>query len=318
MRARNEGMIKQIPLIITDKNGKIIQSNEAAHSISAALSFGTNIESIFDADALEVYKCALSGVRDSFSVKSPILDGYELIFDLTKERSDGIRTVHLRKPAERADVTVSYDDLRDAFSDAVSGHEISKRRVSELYETLAPSGAVLGSVKHIEVYSLRDILDPFYEHILPRLLSVYGDVISNEIGVTDDSIIYAEPYGLCLSLSAMLTSASATSEDGGASLTVTDRGDTITFQVASVTDRRMSDDKLAIFGSHYVDLLYAQTLARASGYGFDTVIERHTGRVTLTLSVKCHDYYPAYLKARPSTAKSAAVMASLFPFAALN
>lgn len=311
-------MLSKTPLIITDKNGIIIYCNEAAHNICAAVSFGTSIENLLCGDELTAYKAALSSALQSFSVKSSNLGGSELIFDLTKERADGVRYVHIRESADIKS-TISYKDVEDSFAHAVSDPRLSRRRITELYETLAPSAATFGSGRHLELYNLHDLTAPLYDRIIPNLLSVYGDVISEEIGITDQSVVYAEPYGLYLTISAMMSAASAVSPDGGILLRIEDRGDAVIFEV-SASDARIFDDPIRMFGVHYIDVLYAETLARTSGYVFTYENNRGTSgandthNVNFTLSVKCRDYYPAYLKAKSSTARSAAMMASLFPF----
>lgn len=314
-------MLSKTPLIITDKNGIIIYCNEAAHNICAAVSFGNSVEDLLRGEELSAYKAALSSAIPSFSVKSSVLGDSELVFDLTKERSDGIRYVHV-KNGVFADTTVSYRDIADCFSNAVADARLSKRRFTELYETLAPKCTTFGSGRHLALYALRDLTESFYEHILPNLLSVYGDVTSEQIGITSDSVVYAEPYGLYLTLSAMMSAASYVSAGGGIAVRIEDRGDAVIFEVSASTSEETHSDPIDMFGVHYVDVIYAETLARTSGYIFTYENNRGTppassaSKMYFTLSVKCRDYYPAYLKAKSSTARCAAVMASLFPFSA--
>ena len=314
-------MISKTPLIITDKNGIIIYCNEAAHNLCAAVFFGTSIEDLMCKDELDTYRSALSTALQSFSVRLSALDGADLIFDLTKERSDGVRYVHVRQKSSEIKSAISYNDIADSFAHAVSDPRLSKRRVTELYETLMPSGITFGSGSRLMLYKLSDLTAQLYERIIPNLMSVYGDVTSEEVGITDESIVYAEPYGLYLTLSAMMSAASAVSPDGGIRLLIEDRGDAVIFE-ASADGVKISDDPMRTFGVHYVDILYAQTLACASGYVFAYENNRGTsgasssGKVCFTLAVKCRDYYPAYLKAKSSTASSAAILASLFPFSA--
>ncbi len=299
-------MLIQTPLIITDKNGIIMHCNEAAHSTCAAVSFGVSIESLFDAETLDQYRSALSRSVRSFALRAHAFEGYELIFDLSKEASDEIRSIHIRKLTDTPRSAVSYEDVADAFKNATAEQSFAKRRVSELYETLSSALATFGSCRHIELYRLSDILSPFYEHILPNLLSVYGDVISSESGITEESVIYAEPYGLYLSLAAIMSAASALSFDGTVLLKTEDRTDTVSFEVTAF-DKNFGNDLTARLGCHCVDLIYAEMLARSSGYTFSKDIDRNDGRVTFTLRVKCSDYYPAYLKSKSANAKTAAL-----------
>lgn len=308
-------MIPKTPLIITDKNGTIIYCNEAAHNICAAVSFGNSVEKLFNEAELGTYKLALSSALHSFSVKSSALGGAELIFDLTKERRRGVRYIRIKNLSLPSRTDISYESVANDFMNAVYGKNLSGRRFTELYETLASDGCVFGSCRHLAVFGLRELTDRFYKHIIPKLLSVYGNIFTSESGITDESVVYAEPYGLYLAVSAMMSAAAYVS-DGNVSLHTEDRGDTVTFEVSAPVTRGLCGDEVHLYGVHYVDLLYAETLARASGYGFTYENNRGNGNVCLTLSVKCRDYYPAYLKAKSSASKNAAMTASLFPFSA--
>ncbi len=307
--------ITKTPLIITDKNGVIISFNEAAHNACAAVSVGSSVLELLDRNGCDEYKRAATEGLMSFSIKAPALNGAELIFDMTKARSDGIARVHIAKRDTYTSESISYRELADEFSRAVADKQASKRRFTELYETLAPSFSAFGASRHISELTLRDVLDPFYDQILPRLLAVYGTTVTQEIAVTDESVIYAEPYGLYLCLSAMLTAAASVSPDGGASLRTEDKGDRIIFEAAAAVDgAREHHSPRRMYGVHYVDVIFAQSVACASGYTFFHIRERSPDRVRLTLSVPCRDSYPAYLKARSEMARGAAVAASLFPF----
>lgn len=314
-------MITKTPLIITDKNGTIIYCNEAAHNICAALSFGNSVKSLFNDDELNSYKQALGAASDSFSVKSSFLGGAELIFDLTKEASDGTRQIFIRKSTSAAISSVSYENVASEFASALRDSALSdcnhsKRRFTELYETLAALSSSFDLIRHLDIFELRALIDAFHTHILPNFLPVYGTVHTTETGITEKSVVYAEPYGFYLTLCAMLSAASFVSCDQDILLDIDDRCDAVAINVSVTADEARFDDPIPMYGVHYVDIIFADTLARASGYLFSYESNRDTGRVCFTLYVKCRDYYPIYLKAKSSTAQNAAIFASLFPFSA--
>ncbi len=309
-------MISKTPLIITDKNGTIIYCNEAAHNICAALSFGNSIESLFNEDELNLYKRSLGSAVSSFSVKSSVLKDAELIFDLTKEVSDGTRQIFIRRSASSAIPSVSYENVAKEFSSALSNSALSKRRFTELYETLSSQNTSFELIRHLDLFDLKSLLDSFYTHVLPNFLPVYGTIHTTEVGITEKSVIYAEPYGFYLTLCAMLSAASFVSCNQDINLNIDDRSDAVTVNVSVTADEARFDEPIRMYGIHYVDIIFAETLSRASGYLFSYENNRDTGRVSFTLYVKCRDYYPVYLKAKSSTAQNAAISVSLFPFSA--
>lgn len=313
-------MISKTPLIITDKNGTIIYCNEAAHNIGAALSFGNSVEALFNEDELNSYKQALGSAVSSFSIKSSALRDAELIFDLTKEATDGTRQIFIRRSASSEIFSVSYESVAEEFasilSDGVLSCSASRRRFTELYEMLSSHSSSFELIRHLDIFNLRSLLDSFYTHILPNFLSVYGTVHKAEVGITDKSIVYAEPYGFYLTLCAMISAASFVSYDQNINLCIDDRGDAVTVNTSVTADSTRFDEPIRMYGVHYVDIIFAETLSRASGYLFSYENNRDTGRVCFTLYVKCRDYYPVYLKAKSSTAQNAAIFASLFPFSA--
>lgn len=307
-------MLSKIPLIITDKNGLIIYCNEAAHNLCAALSLGETIEMLFDEDELVLYKQRLSSGVGSFSVDSSVLGGAKLIFDLTKEAVNGTRQIYVSRGSDEEITSISYAELAKSFSYALSDSTRSKRRFTELYEMLTSNNSSFRIIQQLKIYNLRELLDSFYEHILPNFLAVYGKIIETERGITEESVIFADPYSFYLTVSAMLSVASFVSQDHKIELDIDDRGD---FTIVSVTALTSCfSDPIRMYGTHYIDLIFAETLANASGCKFSVENNRDTRRLRLTLCIKCHDYYPAYLKAKASISKIAAISAAAFPFSA--
>ncbi len=284
------------PLIITDTKGKILTVNEAAHNICAALTPGRNIESCFTDEATERYRVLLSEKALSF-VLTDALGCESIFFDLTKERTEGVRILYLSGRQLKIEDSIDYGDIAEVFT-ALSkdfGFQ-NKRRFTELYDTLSANGCVFGSKRIREFFGAKLLTERFLDSVLPRLLYVNGDVIfTPDPSLDENSIIFAEPYGFYLLMCAVISIAAHVSADH-IHISARDAGDKVTITVSTTCNNGKRYERAADFGVRALDVLYAESLSRISGYSFSYECSSENGIMTFTVSFNSHDYYPSYLK----------------------
>ncbi len=257
-------MIKETPTVITDRNGKIIFINEAAHGICAALVIGDNIRNT--PTAYESYKGSVRGTR----------------------------TFYLA-PKKAMPTPVSYDELKTVILDKSKLGIQSKLRFSELYEALLSNLHRIGSDSSKTVSSLSEFTEDLISSVLPRLLYAGGNAIyTKDPSVTASSVIFAEVCGLYMILSAVFSVLSVADSD--ITFSCIDLGDKAEFSFRATVKLGKSYESPTDFGVRSADLLFAEALSRASGYEFSIFHDRVKNALTVSVCVPSLDYYPEYLK----------------------
>lgn len=289
-------MIKELPVILTDKDGKVISINEAAHKVCAAMRIGDSILSHLNKGALGDYEKNVFLGSASFSIPSRF--GTSFLFDMTKLDSHGVCTVYPEN-VKTAFSDVDFDTAAKEFEEAfVKSGFAGKKRFSVLYDTLVSKNAVFGANRRKSLYYLRSFVNRFVSDILPRHLYFGGDLFYTESPtVTDKSIIFAEAYSLYMLLSALFSVCGYISVSRQVSLKVSDCTDKTLFTLSTDTDGSLQYDSASDFGPRTSDFLYAESVARVSGYELTVETSVQDKTVSFLLTVANSDYYPSYLKA---------------------
>lgn len=293
---------KAPPTVTTDRSGTIIHYNKAAHDLCAALCIGDHITKLMDDAAKADYIRSVSSGLFSFTVKSAHKGIGTMLFDLTRDGVDGVRTVYLSKDLSPKQNMISYRDVAESFELAVrDGGFSGKRRFAKLYETLTASNSVFTANRRLALFPLRELMARFTEVILPSHLYTSGDIIYTEDeSVNENSVICTEPYGFYLLLCAV-TSTACHIAKSTTKIAVRDARDRAVITVSCDSDRADKYRTTADFGIRSIDLCYAKTIARACGYTLTHEVKRENDGIVFTITVKCHDYYPSYLKTDAGT-----------------
>lgn len=307
----------ELPVIVTDRNGKILSINGAAHKICAALNIGDDIRSLMDTETSELFEqCVFSAVSSfSVSVSNSSADCSSLLFDLTKSESHGVFTVYPEKN-HKIRKSIKYSSIAKKFKNAMSeGGFAFKRRFSALYDMLSAKNSAFGSNYEKTLCSYRNLIHYFINTVLPHHLYFGSDLIySEDTSVTDKSIIFAEPYSFYLILCAASSLASHAS-NGTVNLVSRDLGDKIELTFSCICRENTSYSSAADFTSRTPDLIFAESVANICGYEFEYFQPPTRESISFRLSFSSHDYYPSYLKTdTESDFRFAAIAGSvLFP-----
>lgn len=287
------------PLIITDTEGIIIYKNEAAHSVCAAPLCGDNIFDHIPAlrDACRRARAAGHG---SFMLRPPESPYGEILVDLTKEPEDGVLRLYLS--GRTAPVKISYEDVAREFSLSASGLD-PVRRVTALYDMLSSSDTVFFRGRDMEPRRLTDVLSAFFDSALPRMRQIGRSLILRLDSTVDENVmIECDVYAFCLLTSALAAAAGYASKDA-VTVTVHHTGSESTVTVSANIRAGIVITDTASFGPHAPDVIYAETLARASGYSLFMNVKNDDGDAELvfTLRIRAGSLYSDWIKTGTDT-----------------
>lgn len=288
----------ELPVIVTDRNGKILSINGAAHKICAALNIGDNIRSLMDTETSEIFeKCVYSSVSSfSVSLSNSSANCSSLLFDLTKSKSHGIFTVYPEKNHKNRK-SVKYGSIAKKFKEAMNDCGFaSKRRFAALYDLLSAKNSAFGSNYEKTLCSYRNLIQYFISTVLPHHLYFGSDLIYTEdTSVTDKTVIFAEPYSFYLILCAASSLVSHAS-NGNVTLVSRDLGDKTELTFSCICREKTSYSSVADFASRAPDLIFAESIANICGYEFEYFQPPTRESISFRISFFSHDYYPSYLK----------------------
>ncbi len=274
------------PFVVADSDGNIIYANDAAHEICAALISGENVFSIFPTLQFECRAARAEG-RRVVRLRFP----GEAIDTLTAELCGGL--LRLYPNAQTIPAGPIYEEAAREFALTYPDPK-NEARTRELYETLVSSGSAFLRSRAVSEHAFIMLLTGFFDSALPRMRNIgHRLVLTVDKTVTDESTVNTDIYSFHLMLSAVCAAVGYAAEGDvtvRASHTVTDA----VLTVSAARRKGLPDGDETFFGPHTPDIMFAGSLAHASGCELSKSITE--SEVSVTLTIPASGYYPEWLK----------------------
>ena len=283
-----------LPLILSDIAGTVIFINDAAHKSCAAINYGDNIFEHFPSLDEAMRRARAASLR-SFTL--PKTKYGDIMFDLSFEIPDGI--IRIYPPHNIRQVTntqaLSYKSIELEFlrAAAISGHE-GARRVTELYDALSAARSPFFRETGASTHKLQELLTLYFDSALPAVRHIRHRLILRcGSSVTGSTLINCDAYAFFLLISALAASVGFAAR-GDIVIEAEHTGERAIISVSADMRANIVISDTASFGVHAPDVIFAKTLARASGA--ELLLDTSDRRISFTVRMRAGEYYSEYLK----------------------